>query len=797
MQESPNSYSPRRIVLLRLFGLVLLLIGVVLAVGGVKLVSLGGTPYYLVIGAVLAVSGILALLGKVGSLHLYFVAFIATFVWALWESGFDGWALVPRLVGPFVLLIMALLLAPARFRDGRPTWRGLGAVAGLACAVILVNGVPLANRAAPPLALPALQSGNNAYYDDASKPASADWPAWGGGGGQRFSDLNEITPDNVKNLKVAWVYHTGDIAKNYGVEMTPLEIGDTIYGCTSIHAVFALDAATGKQKWRFDPKTPVKYSPPNSACRGVAYFHNPNAQSGQQCENRIVWGTWDAKMFAVDAATGAPCEDFGDKGHIDLTQGLGEIVPTMVSVTSAPTIVRGVIVTSQQVRDGERQKAPSGVIRGWNAVTGELQWAWDMNQPDITKLPPEGKTYSLGSPNMWSTAVGDESLGRVYLPMANPAGDYLSTGRTDAERKYGSSVTALDVTTGKPVWVRQLVKNDVWDYDTPSQPTMVDFPTAKGKVPALVQTTKVGDIFVIDRRTGELLSPAQEEPVPQGGAEPKERAATQLRSLYNTTDPAPLTEKRMWGMSPVDQMMCRIQFREANYQGTFTPPSADKPYIMSPGNNGGSDWGSLSVDVRRGVIVANYNIFTSYMNLVPREWDNEHGVFYIGDPRSKMPRPGFNRPAADQAYGISPNQGWQMPTGLLCTQPPYGRIRAIDLATGKTIWDRPFGTAERNGPFGIPSHLPLTIGTPNNGGGLTTASGLIFIGATTDDHLRAIDLASGKTLWKDMLPAGGQAAPISYQADGRQFVVIMAGGHHSMLTPAGDELVAYSLPKAN
>ena len=508
-----------RLWLLRLFGLMLLIIGAILVIGGIKLTSLGGSPYYLIIGIVLAFAGLLALVGRFIGLLVYLAAFVITYLWAIWEVGFDGWALIPRLVGPFILAIIALLLLPRYFSNGTPTRRGWGACATLLFLAILAIGVPLSNRTAAPLPLPNKQSKNNVYFDDQTKPAAADWPAWGGGSGQRFSDLSQITLDNVAGLKQAWVYHTGDIAKNYGVELTPLKTGDTVYGCTSIHAAFALDAATGKQKWRFDPKSPVEYSPPNSACRGVAYYHNPEATNAQKCENRIIWGTWDGKIFAVDAGTGELCQDFGDNGHVDLTQGLGEIFPTMVSVTSAPTIVRGVIVTSQQIRDGERQKAPSGVIRGWNAITGELEWAWDMNQPQITKLPPAGKTYSLGSPNAWSTAVGDEKLGLVYLPMASPSGDYLSTGRTDAERKYGSSVTAIDVKTGKPVWVHQFVKNDVWDYDTPAQPSLVDFPTNNGKVPALVQTTKFGDIFVLDRRNGNLLTPVKDEPAPQGGVE--------------------------------------------------------------------------------------------------------------------------------------------------------------------------------------------------------------------------------------------------------------------------------------
>jgi quinoprotein glucose dehydrogenase len=322
----------------------------------------------------------------------------------------------------------------------------------------------------------------------------------------------------------------------------------------------------------------------------------------------------------------------------------------------------------------------------------------------------------------------------------------------------------------------------------------VDFPTPNGSVPALVQTTKVGDIFILDRRTGQPLTKVEEVAAPQGGVEPAERAPTQLRSLYHTTQQPDITESQMWGISPIDQMLCRIQFRSAHYQGIFTPPSVDKPWIEYPGNNGGSDWGSLSVDVRRGVIVLNYNEYPSYSTLVPRAVDDKLGVFYMGDPRYKGPGPGDNRPQADLPFGISANQGWLMPTGVLCKQPPYGGIRAIALATGKTLWDHPFGTAQRNGPWGIPSMLPFEIGVPSNGGPVTTASGLIFVAATTDDFIRAIDVKTGKTIWSDQLPAGGQATPMVYEAGGKQFVVIMAGGHHSMLTPAGDYLVAYALP---
>ena len=786
-------YSRIRLWMFLLFGLALLVVGAVLAFLGFRLAEVGGSRYYIVIGLVWMVSGILALRARIAGLYLYILSFLVTLVWSLWEAGLDGWALLPRLDMPFVFLVWAVLLMPSRLPDGKRTMRRYGAGLALFTAVGLAIAVPLAKKAIDPLPLPATQG---AYFDDATKPAAADWPTYGGGqGAQRYSDLSQITPDNVSQLKRAWVYRTGEPHNsNYGNELTPLKIDDTVYGCTLRHKIFALDAATGQQKWMYDPQTPAKFSPPNSACRGVAYYKQPDAKPDQLCAERIIAGTLDAKLVAVDAHTGAVCKGFGTDGAVDVMEGLGTWPPGIVSITAAPTIVQGVVVTGQQVMDGQLREAPSGVVRGYDAVTGALRFAWDMEQPDLNTLPPAGKTYTLGTPNMWSTAVGDESLGLIYLPMANSAGDYYSSTRTTEERKYNSSITALDVQTGKPRWVYQFVKNDVWDYDSPAQPTLVDFPTATGNVPALIETTKQGDIWVLDRRTGQPLHEVKDVKVPQGGVEPAERAPTQKRPVYNTTQKPDLTEKTMWGISPIDQLMCRIQFKSSNYEGIFTPPTADKHWIEYPGNNGGSDWGSLSVDVRRGVIVANYSDLPSYSRLVPRAIADALGVFWLGDPRYKNPPPGRNRPQAGLPYGQDVNTGWVSSLGVICKQPPFGMIRAIDLATGKTLWDRPLGTAQRNGPWGIHSMLPFEIGLPNNGGPVTTASGLIFVAATTDDFLRAIDVKTGQTVWQDQLPAGGQATPMVYEANGKQFVVIMAGGHHGMMTPEGDYVIAYALP---
>jgi quinoprotein glucose dehydrogenase len=478
---------------------------------------------------------------------------------------------------------------------------------------------------------------------------------------------------------------------------------------------------------------------------------------------------------------------------------MGRVIPGMVAITSPPVIVHNVIVTGHQVLDGQRRDAPSGVIQGFDAVTGQKRWAWDMVNPTWTGDPPEGETYARGTPNMWTIASSDEQLGLVYLPMGNSAVDYWSSSRRPEENRYATSLVALDVETGKPRWHFQAVHKDVWDYDFGGQATLVDFPVGGGRVPALVLPSKQGDIYILDRRTGAPLFPVQERPVPQGGVEPEQRSPTQPFSSYHTLAFPPLTERDMWGMSPIDQMICRIQFRRASYEGPYTPPVADRRSIEYPGYNGGTDWGGVAIDPVRGVIVANYNNMPNYVRLVPRDEANARGWAPRGEARGGQMgsgSEGAGDPQFGAPYAVDVNAGWRLPlTGLLCKQPPYGGIRAIDLATGRTIWDRPLGSARRNGPFGIPSMLPFEIGTPNNGGAVVTAGGLAFIAATTDNLIRAIDLKTGKTLWQDTLPAGGQATPMVYEANGRQYLVIMAGGHHFMETPIGDEVIAYTLPR--
>lgn len=797
----PLDHKPRGSELLvKSTSALLFFIGLVLTCGGAWLLWLGGSAYYVLAGIGLMASGLFMGFGRAWGAWIYFAVYICTLLWSFWESGTDFWALIPRTVGPTVLFFLVLTCLPVlSARMSRAFVTGVAVV----WALIFLTGASVIYSGEPAEGVAFPAAGSIAMSEPSLRTTGEDWPAYGGTySARRYSPLTEITPDNVDSLKRAWLYHTrdlphDDVTKNkYGAETTPLKIADTLYLCSAKNILVALDPATGKERWRYDPKVDDKYIPYTAACRGVSYYDVPRAAPGDVCATRIVEGTLDARILEVDAKTGKPCTGFGNNGQVDITKGMGKVVPGMVSITSAPTIVRGIIITGHQVLDGQKLNAPSGVIHGYDAVTGELKWAWDMTHPAWSGYPPEGEAYTRGTPNMWTTASGDEKLGLVYLPLGNAAVDYLSSRRSDLENKYATSLVALDVRTGKPRWSFQAVRKDVWDYDFGAQATLVDFPTDDGLIPALVLPSKQGDIYVLDRRTGKPLTAIGTMQAPIGGVEPEERAPTQIYSKYHTLRKPALTERQMWGISPIDQMVCRIQFKLAHYEGFFTPPAADGHSIEYPGYNGGTDWGGIAVDPVRGVIVANYNDMPNYNQLVPRDRADRLGWAPRGQERGEMGgAEGAGDPQAGTPFAINVNAGWRLPfTKMLCKEPPYGGIRAIDLRNGKTIWDRPLGTARQNGPFGIPSYLPLNIGTPNNGGAVVTASGVIFIAAATDNLIRAIDLKTGKTLWSDVLPAGGQATPMTYEYNGKQYLVIMAGGHHFMETPIGDELLAYALP---
>ncbi|WP_101340484.1 PQQ-binding-like beta-propeller repeat protein [Cereibacter azotoformans] len=835
---------------------VIVIFGLLIAAGGGWLLALGGSWYYLPAGLGLLVTGWLLFRQSMAAVWVYLVVYAGTVVWALWEAGLNLWPQVPRLVAPTLILLLVLLSIPvlrrgSRGASARRTVAGALAI-GLGGGLLLTGGPRegIAQEAAPPGETPApaealpdttapetpapaggdastagpgpapteepdavntAEEAPAALGADAERAAAPvlqtgeDWPAYGGTTeARRYSPLDQIDTSNVGELERVWSFRTGDLPSEaargrYSPENTPLKVGDDLYICTPMGRIVAVDAATGLEEWRFDPGVSDDAIPYGATCRGVAYYEVPGAAADEACARRILWGTLDARLIAVDAQLGQPCPDFGLNGEVNLEEGLGDTVPGWYSVTSPPTIVRGVAVMGAQVKDGQAENSPSGVVRGYDAVTGELAWAWDLGNPSNRGAPAEGEVYTRGTPNMWTIAAADEELGLVYLPMGNSAVDYYGSNRSEAENEYATALVAVDALTGNDVWHFRTVYNDVWDYDLGSQPSLVDFPTADGPRPALILSSKQGDIFVLDRATGEPLVPFEEREVPTDlGVEQDYLSPVQPFSGYHSLLMPDLEERHMWGMTPLDQLWCRIQFRRAHYSGVYTPPTADRRWIQYPGYNGGQDWGSMAVDVERGLLIANYNDMPNYNRLIPRDEADEMGARAIFEP-DYQPEGGPDAdPQLGSPYAISVNAGWRVGlTGLLCKEPPYGGIRAIDLATGETVWDEPLGTARRNGPFGIPSMLPMKIGTPNNGGPIVTAGGLIFIAAATDDLIRAIDLETGETLWQDALPGGGQTTPITYEVGGRQFVVIYPGGHHFMETPISDEVIAYALPASD
>jgi quinoprotein glucose dehydrogenase len=778
-----------------ILSIVIATIGVTLTIGGGWLLSLGGSPYYLIAGVLMLASALSLFRGRMLGAWIYIGTFVLSAIWGFAEARGNAWAMIPWLVAPLVLLVAVLLVMPT-LTPARNRWKYAGAGIAVAILFVVASFAMLGNNASAVAALPTQSSPG--MTDPSGIATGANWTAYGGtNAAWRYSPLSQINPDNVGRLQKVWEVHTGgmpasaDYQKLYGTENTPLKIGNLLYMCTAKNVVVAIDAATGKQAWRTDPHVPDAWIPYTTACRGVSYYAVPGAAANSLCAGRIIEGTMDSRLIELDAMTGKPCTEFNGTGQQDTRIGMGWTPPGSVGINSPPPVVRGIIVVGHQVLDGQCRCAPSGVIQGFDARTGKLAWAWDMQHPDWHGYPPKGHTWTRGTPNSWSVSAADEKLGLVYVPTGNVADDYVSAGRTPEENKYNSSIVAIDVTAGKPRWSFQTVRMDVWDYDIGSQPSLIDY---RG-TPALLVASKQGDLYVLDRATGRPLAPIGEIKAPPGGLEPGLRSPTQMVSLWNTLRKPDLKESDMWGMSPIDQMICRIQYRLADYRGFYTPPRADKFTVQYPGYNGGSDWGGLSIDPVRGVAIANYNDMPNYVRLVPRAEANKLGI----KPRFASKQLSLSSHQIDPQWGVpyavKVNAGWRMPfTKLMCKRPPYGGIRAIDIATGKTIWDRPFGTARRNGPFNLPTMLPVTIGTPNNGGAVTTASGLIFVAAATDDLLHAIDLRTGKTLWSVPLPAGGQATPIVYEQNGREYLAIFAGGHHFMETSMGDSLIAYALP---
>ena len=671
---------------------------------------------------------------------------------------------------------------------------GLRVISGFALAVLLV-------------AVTACGGGERVDY---SGPV-AGWDAWGNdAGGQRHSPLTQITPANVDELHVAWTYRIGAVSdaaesptpagdarrmlaegmapegmKYPALESTPILAEGRLYLCSSRNEVVALDPETGRELWAHDPQIDLRGLHLLN-CRGVTYFHDATAPEGAACRGRIITGTLDGRLLELDAATGKPCAGFGVQGALDLRAGLGRNRPGDYAISSPPVVVGDVVIVGGRIEDSFRTDMPAGVIRAFDVRTGAPRWAWNPLPPgqNDTELAVAGEPYVRATPNAWSVYSVDAQHGLVFVPTGNVQVDLYGGDRGGLENgrdHYSSSVVALESATGRVAWHFQTVHHDIWDYDVPSQPVLFDWPVDGGTVPALVQPTKQGHLYVLNRLTGEPLVPVEERPVPQDGAVAGEYLSpTQpfpANDAFVVRKPT-LTEADMWGFTPWDRGKCRDLFRRYRSEGLYTPPSLEGT-ITYPNNMGVMNWGSVSIDRERALLIVNTSHVATVTTMVPR-----------AEADRRIANGEFLLPQAGAPYAFS----WLpllSPWGAPCNKPPWGTLVAIDLENRKRAWEVTLGTTRDLAPFPV----WLKLGTPNIGGPITTASGLTFIGATTDNYLRAFDTESGEELWKGRLPAGPQATPMTFRLrpDGKQFVVIAAGGHRVLGSKLGDYLVAFSL----
>lgn len=773
-------------------GIIFALIGLGIGAAGLWLAALGGSWYYIFAGIGFFITAVLLLRRHAAALWVYTAVILGTLAWALWEVGMDWWQLGPR-GGVVILLGLWLLLPSIRRSLGfiSPSGQTYAAKGGiLAGAVGLSVVVAVVSMFMDPLKIEGTLSAEQVAQTPnlGNAMPDGDWHQYGRTAfGQRYSPLAGITPQNVDKLQVAWQYQTGDVKLPDDVgettyQVTPLKVRDTLYLCTPHNWAIALDAKTGKEKWKFDSNSGMNPNRQHQTCRGVSYYADPAATAGQPCAERVYLPTSDARLIALDAANGQICPSFADNGTLQLKTGMRYNPAGYYYSTSPPVVVGNKIIVGGAVNDNYSTESQSGVIRAFDINTGALVWNWDSGNPDVTTPLPEGQTYTTNSPNSWSVSSVDEALGLIYIPLGNQVPDQLGMNRSENVEKYSSSIVALDINTGQVRWVRQTVHHDLWDMDVPAQPSLLDITTANGPVPALVGPTKQGDLYVLDRRTGEPIIPVKEIPAPGGAIAEDFTAPTQPISDL-TFSPPPLTDKNMWGITMFDQLACRINFKRLKYEGRYTPPSLEGTLVY-PGNFGVFNWGSVAVDPVRQVMfgMPTYLAFTS--QLVPRDQVPPRGQDEKGSEQ------GLNR--NDGApYGVYMGP-FLSPLGVPCQAPPWGYVSGVDLRTGKIAYKHRNGSVRDMTPL----PLPFNVGVPGIGGPMITAGGVVFLGAAVDDYLRAYDLTTGEVLWKGRLPAGGQSTPMTYATDdGQQFVLIVAGGHGSVGTKPGDYVIAYTLPK--
>jgi quinoprotein glucose dehydrogenase len=629
----------------------------------------------------------------------------------------------------------------------------------------------------------------------ASSGRDSDWPAYGrDAGGSRYSPLAQINRGNVKNLKLAWTYNTGAAGEkgrsvnNAAFEATPIFVDGTLYLSTPFNRVIALDPEMGKQLWAYDPKIDLSRGYSEMTSRGVSTWIDSRA--GARSRRRIYVATIDARLIALDARTGELLKDFGQDGQVDLSRDVRNVEKDgwgNYQVTSPPAVIGNSIIVGSSIGDNRAVEEERGVVRSYDAITGKLQWSWDPipdQSDDPARKTWEGESAArTGAANAWSIISVDEARGLIFVPTSSPSPDFYG-GERKGSNRYANSVVALRAATGKVAWHFQVAHHDLWDYDVASQPMLITVKRNGRDVPAVAVGTKIGHLFLLNRETGEPLFPVEERAVPQSDVPGEASSPTQpFPALPRAIAPQKLAPEDAWGLTPADRDWCRDRIKSMRSEGVFTPPSIGGSIIF-PGNVGGLNWSGMSYDQRRGLLIANTNRLATMVKLIPRA---EYDRLRSSGEGNRLKGEFGRQTGAPFAMYREPLLG---PSGAPCNPPPWGALTAVDMNTGAVRWEVPLGAIPTLSMFPKSSEW----GSINLGGSTVSAGGLVFIAAAMDNYLRAFDVETGKQLWQAELPASAQATPMTFEKNGKQYIVICAGGHGKLGTKRGDAVVAFALP---